>query len=375
MAHAYTPGLRVTPRTTVARKRILPIPGDILVKSGDGVKSDTVVARAMLPGPVHTVNIINILGIDPQDIRNFTVKKEGDKVKKGDVVAETRPLIKWFKNTVPSPVEGTIDSISEVTGQMLIREHPKPLDLLAYIDGNVTETYPGVGVKVETEAAFVQGIFGVGLETWGNILIAANSPDEIVKPGAITSTMSGKIIVLGAFVDLEIFNRAKQMGVRAIIAGGINDKDLKSLLGYDLGVAITGREKIPTTIVLTEGFGRIAIAKKTFDLLVAHNGRKASVSGATQIRAGVIRPEIIIPATSSTSDQKGKADWERGGMKVGDQIRIIRQPYFGRIATVTALPNDPVQIETESKVRILEARFSDGTTATIPRANVELIED
>jgi transcription antitermination factor NusG len=67
--------------------------------------------------------------------------------------------------------------------------------------------------------------------------------------------------------------------------------------------------------------------------------------------------------------------WERGAMKEGDSIRIIRDPFFGRIGRVKALPNELRNIETESPTRVLEAEFSDGSTAVIPRANVELIEE
>ncbi len=50
MAHSYTPGLTVTEQTTVRRRRILPLPGTVLVKVGDVVRADTAVARAELPG-------------------------------------------------------------------------------------------------------------------------------------------------------------------------------------------------------------------------------------------------------------------------------------------------------------------------------------
>jgi hypothetical protein len=63
-----------------------------------------------------------------------------------------------------------------------------------------------------------------------------------------------------------------------------------------------------------------------------------------------------------------------GGLKVGDQIRIIREPYFGRICRVAALPADLQLLPTESKARVLEAEFEDGQRALVPRANVELLE-
>jgi hypothetical protein len=55
-------------------------------------------------------------------------------------------------------------------------------------------------------------------------------------------------------------------------------------------------------------------------------------------------------------------------------IRVIRQPHFGRIAKVTALPEELTKVESETMVRILEAEFEDGTKFSLPRANVEVIE-
>ncbi|MER3423932.1 MAG: hypothetical protein C4293_12555, partial [Nitrospiraceae bacterium] len=122
--------------------------------------------------------------------------------------------------------------------------------------------------------------------------------------------------------------RAREIGVVALVVGGIHDKDLRELLGYDLGVAITGTERVGFTLVLTEGFGTIPMAARTFALLGKHRGQKASISGATQIRAGVIRPEIIISRNEQPGPQaeteKPVSIAERGGIRIGDQVRIIR---------------------------------------------------
>jgi hypothetical protein len=47
---------------------------------------------------------------------------------------------------------------------------------------------------------------------------------------------------------------------------------------------------------------------------------------------------------------------------------------FGRLGAVKGLPPDLTVIPTESHVRVLTVTFPDGSTATIPRANVETIE-
>ena len=375
MAHSYTPGLTVTPRTLVARKRLLPIPGVVLVQEGESVSSDKVVARAELPGKVHVVNVVNLLGILPEDLKEFMVKREGNTVEQGEVLAENKPLIKWFKSTVVSPITGSVETISNSTGQILLREPPRRLDLFSYVDGRVVEVIPGQGVRIETTCAFVQGIFGVGGETWGTLVMVATSPQQSLEAGQLTSDHAGKIVIGGAFVGAKALQRAKAVGVKGLVVGGMHDKDLRSLLGYDLGVAITGTENIGFTLVLTEGFGQIPMASKTFELLQALNGRKASISGATQIRAGVIRPEIIVPRGSeesiNTADLSGQV---RAGAKIGDPVRVIREPFFGRIGEVVALPSDLLMIPTESHVRVMEIVFADGTKAVVPRANVEIIE-
>ena len=114
------------------------------------------------------------------------------------------------------------------------------------------------------------------------------------------------------------------------------------------------------------------MAERTFKLLQSRAGSKTSLSGATQIRAGVIRPEIVIPFADA--GEMSVETPEKAGMKPGDPIRCIRRPYFGKIGKVKALPHDLRVVESETKVRVLEVEFDSGS-AVLPRANVEVIEE
>ena len=377
MAHAYTPGLRVTPNTIIRKRRILPIPGEVLVAEGEQVTATTAVAQTALPGKVYPVNVANKLSVTPSEMFTYIRKREGEPVTKDEVFAENSPLIKWFKSQVRAPINGTIENISHVTGQVFLREPPQIIRLSAYIDGQIIEVIPTQGAVVESRCAFVQGIFGVGGETAGTITLAVKSPDEVLTADHLTATHTGQIVIGGALAQKETFARARELGIRALVVGGVHDRDLRDLLGYDLGVAITGTEKIGFTLIITEGFGTIPMAKRTFDLLSAKSGQKASCSGATQIRAGVIRPEVIVPLApvGEANVQGSGSNALEGGTKVGDTIRIIREPYFGVIARVKELPSELQQILTESHVRVLVATLPDGQDVTIPRANVEMIEE
>src|SRR5882724_9472493 len=180
MAHSYTPGLKVTGWTKVRRERKLPLPGDVLVTVGQKVTADTIVARTELPGNVQSVNAANLLGVLPEDVEECLTKPVGSKVEKGEVFAESRSFFGLFRSKVPSPVRGSIESVSKVTGQVLLREMPIPVEVDAYVDGTVVEIHPRSGVTVETEGAFIQGIFGVGGETCGPLhVVVARASDPL----------------------------------------------------------------------------------------------------------------------------------------------------------------------------------------------------
>jgi hypothetical protein len=129
------------------------------------------------------------------------------------------------------------------------------------------------------------------------------------------------------------------------------------------------------TLILTEGFGKMSMAAKTFNFFSRFEGSLACINGATQIRAGVIRPEIIIPIDKVSSEISEEEELYLEGLTPGLPVRIIGPPYFGAIGNVTNLPVELQTVETESDVRVLEVELEDGNRVIVPRANVEMIEE
>jgi hypothetical protein len=371
MANAYTPGLKVTPFTHVRKTRRLPLVGTVMVKVGDTVSAQTIVARTDLPGKVYPVNVANQLSILPDELGEAMTKQIGESVAKDQILAETRSFFGVFRSEVKSPVDGTVESVSKVTGQVILRERPIPVEVSAYVQGTVVEEISGEGVVVEARGAFVQGIFGLGGEVYAPLRLIARAPDEVIDETRIGPDLMGKIAIGGARLTLRALEKCIEVGAAGVICGGFAYQDIKELLGYDIGVAITGTEKLGTTLVVTEGFGSIAMARATYDLLAQHDGQAASMNGATQIRAGVIRPEVIIPLPESTRADHAAVDL---GMEVGSPVRCIRAPYFGRIGVVASLPVELVKMPSETMVRVVEVKLDGGETILLPRANVERIE-
>ena len=372
MGSAYTPGLKVSPFTRVETTRRLPLKGEVLVREGQAVEPGPIVARAELPGPLQTVKVAAQMSMEPQDVLKALQVQVGDRVEEGQVLAQTQSFFGWFKSACKCPVAGTVELISDVSGNVGVRAAPLPIELTAYLKGTVSEVIPGDGVVIETEGAFVQGIFGVGGERQGVVRVLTDSPDQDLTPERIDASCRGAVLVGGRLLTPDAIRKAVEVGAVALVGGGIIDGSLIAFVGHDIGVAITGQEDVPLTLITTEGFGSIPMAERTFALFKALEGKLASVNGRTQIRAGVIRPEIIVPlAPNEWPDLPPEP--ARQDLEIGATIRLIREPYFGRLGTVAELPAELEEVPSGAHVRVLRADLQNGGRVTIPRANVEIV--
>lgn len=370
MSNALTPALAVTSRTTLRRRRDLPISGEVLVREGEVVQSTQAVARALLEGELRLVRAAELLGIPPEDLAGALKVTVNDDVTEGAVLAEQRGFWGLFKSTVVAPIEGRVEFVSPSTGHIAIRAPSRPLELSAYIHGKVVATERDRSVVVESECTFVQGIFGVGGERQGRVRVLPISPASAVTEDDIPSDLGGSIVVGGHSPTIGALRKAAQNGAVGFITGSIDDLALREYLGYDLGIALTGDENVSMTVIVTEGFGPLPMSARTYETIKRVEGEFASINGATQVRAGAQRPEFIAPMRSSST----VADSHPLGLEVGERIRIIRVPFFGATGHITDLPHDLERIETGAHVRVLRATLDDGRQVTVPRANVELLQ-
>ena len=373
MAHSYTPGLKVLKNTKILKERRLPLKGSVESKVGDRVQPNDIVAKTDLPGNVQIINVANQLNIDASDISQCMIKTIGESIHKNDLIAETKGIFGFFKSSVLSPVDGTIETISDVTGQVVLREPPIPVEVDAYIEGKVNEVISEEGVVIKTNGVFIQGIFGIGGESRGKIKTIVDSRESEITKEMITDEEKGKIIIGGSFISIDAYKKAIDCEVAGIVVGGFNYYDLEEILGYTLGVAITGSEDLHTSLIVTEGYGKIQMGQQTFDLLNSHNGKLASINGATQTRAGVIRPEIIIPLDSSDASLDSNDFNKSDGMTIDSLVRVIRSPNFGKIGVVKELPPELTKMESETMVRVAIVHI-DGNRFEIPRSNLEVVE-
>jgi biotin carboxyl carrier protein len=364
---SYVPGLIVERSAVVRKDRELPIPGESLVRVGDVVRSDQPVLSAEIPGEIAILRIADRLGISPERACAGLKVAESQSVAEGDLIAEIRYLFGLMRDEVRAPCDGVIEYLLASTAHVGLRQPSRVVEISAYIPGRVVEVDDGKRVRIETAGAFVQGIFGVGGERSGELLILESLPDRVIKAGDLPDKLKGKILVGGAGFTLEAVEAAGRAGASGIVTASLSSLTLTQILGKPLGVSMTGDEDLPSTIIITEGFGQLQFSERTLSILREHQGKSASINGATQVRAGAMRPEIIIPSETKAEEKRASTT-----LAVGQMVRCIRAPYFGRFGRVVTLPTEPTKIESGAVVRVAGIELLDGERIVVPRANLEL---
>ncbi|MBE3590153.1 MAG: hypothetical protein IMW98_04950 [Firmicutes bacterium] len=381
------------------------LPQAMLVKVGDRVKAKQVIARGLSTGlygqkeyecpidgvvedisaksgrvvireefgreePPVKVDVAFEIGCRPREVPQHMVVKVGQEVKKGAMIAKKGETSAFFTKCCYAPISGVIAEVNEQTGHVTIARPFKEVVVRAYIEGTVVEKIEGRGVVVEAPAVRVTGIFGLGGERHGVLRVLTERPDQPLTPDLIDESCKGQIIVGGAQATDEALAKALQVGCAGVIAGTAHYLNLVRSMGVKLGVGITGQEDIDMTVILMEGFGSLAMREQAFRALKALEGRRASINGATQVRAGAIRPEIVVPFLDHEGPA-GEVAVADEDLAVGQRVRIINEPYFGAIGTIVSLPREDRQIETEARVPVVEVETESGVVV-VPRKNVEL---
>ena len=224
----------------INKERRIPTQGEVLVELQQKVESDTLIAKGMVPSEeIEELRLHRSLNVDPEDVKNHILKHVGDTVAKNEVIAIARSFFGRQTRMARSPIDGVIESFSDKTGWMMIRGNPVAVEVNSFIPGIVTQIYPGEGASVETEGLISHGVFGVGGETYGYLETAVEAGNMPLTSSEIKSTHSGKIIVGGSVVTLDALREAVRQGVKGIIVGGVDEKDLTFFLGYEIGLGVT----------------------------------------------------------------------------------------------------------------------------------------
>jgi hypothetical protein len=367
-------GERVEPWTLLARAR--QVPGDpfvvdlappgralpapevlergLQVSVGDTVAQDDVLChlpgedvRAPVAGRVELISLLRgriLLREDPRSAQPvividaarqldvwrallpmYMMRRVGEAVPQGAVIAAA-PGGRGAPRHVLAPAAGTIERIDAQTGYVYLVRPVHSGEVRAFLRGRVAEVLPSEGAVVESEATVLQGVYGAGGDRWGELLALG---DGDLLPDAVTADLAGKVPAVGGRVTGGALQRARAVGVAGLVAASCDGGDLAAALGREPG-SVTGGDDLPFALVLTEGFGTLAMHPQAWALLRAQTGRVVSLAGATQIRSGGVRPRVILYTEAAPVGRGGR-------LEPGGRVRVLRGRHFGRTGTLLAL--------------------------------------
>ncbi len=370
----------VIPNAMARIERRLPQPGSVLVRVGERVEPETKIATAFLTMPPQVINVATTLGIPPAQVERAMRLERGNKVAQGEVLARANRL---GGRVCYMPISGMIAALDQETGYVTIAPDPVEYELFSAVRGIVMEVFPHEGVIIETPAAQVYGVFGLGKEQGAVLQLFVTDPSEVItEEHRIDSRNAYAILIGGAGITAGALRRAVKENVYGIIVGGIEERELRAFLEWS-GVHnwYTGRQNwdvpdrqhtadIGLTLVVTEGFGMHPMAQPIFDLLSAHDLQEALIEGVTRLRMPLRRPRVVIPLARSAGI---KMDTPRPTLQPGATVRLLDTAHLGQIAQVHAVPTTPRRIQSGVRVAAVEVVQDNGMPFWVPRANIEVL--
>jgi len=350
----YGSETRIASLYRIRRERVLPRPGEVLVDPGDRVESSQIVGRTTLPGDFRIVPVGRLLGVSTSDVAKHLRVDLGGAVHRGDVLAKREGLI---GPTVTAPIDGVLTATGG--GRVLIEAKPTPFELRAHLTGTVLSVERDQVIGLETAGTLIQGMWGTVGESVGTLKCLTRRPTEPLQVQAVDPACRGTIVVAGVTLDEESIARVHAVDARGLITGGLAPE------------LISVARKLDFPVIVTDGFGEIAMMERIFDLLTEHDGRETSIDGGLAMARDPIRPEIIIPIPNREPPPERSS--RHTDLEPGTEVRAIRAPYAGQVGTVVSMPRYAQRLETGARIRCAEIDFGGDGSAFIPLVNLDIL--
>jgi len=213
--------------------------------------------------------------------------EEGDFVELGRIIAQKAHDGAFVMAKADST--GLLKKIDTKKGTVTIQYDISPVPLKSFIDGKVGKVTEGISAEITGTGTILYGMIGFGGEACGKLKFLADTV-------GLNDFCQDKIIAVAGPIDKDFLQKAARIGVEGIVAPSVPNADWVNFYGEEIGVALTGDEDIPFTLILTQGFGngKFEMNADYRKFFAEVEGKTASISGRTQIRAGVTRPMVIV---------------------------------------------------------------------------------
>lgn len=340
--------------TTIIRKRVLPVEGEVVVRLNQKVSATDVVAEASFSHSHHLIDVARSFNIKAAEAEQMISLRVGETVEEGTVVASSKGLVPRHLK-----VQHTGRVVATGGGQVLIDISKRDFQLKAGISGEVVEVIPNRGVVIQETGALIQGVWGNGKIARGRLHVLAEKANEILAPGQIDISLRSLVILAGSCQDADSLKAAADITARGLILSSLHP----SLIGL--------ARKMPYPIIVTDALGQQPMNAIAFKILSTNNQRdNVSLHADSFNRHKGTRPEIVIPLPQNTLPPE---PLDIDEFKTGQTVRLVRAPHNGAVGTLVDLPATQQVLPNGLRVAAGIVRLEEGEQITVPLVNLEVL--
>ena len=347
----YLPKIHISSFTTIHRERTLRLPGKVIVRKGQRVKSSDVIAEGT-NHPEHIIlDIASLLGVNDEETENFLNYEKGSWVEEGDLIASKQGLP---KRGVRAPCDGKIILIKK--NLVILEKSGKTEKLIAAYPGEVVEWINQKGIVIQAKGALLQGMWGNGKIAIGKLRVLSDNEGESSSP--IKNTYShDDILFMPHCPNRFTYEQILEQSPQGIIFGSI---------APELAPTVN-RSKIPILCLI--GFGKFVLDKGLTEIISRNNGLDVVLNTESRHTFPAIRPELFIPLPDSPDSEEDRFREAETTHTSSHKVRILNNPYYGwhgvylENQSTTRLPSG---IRTET----VSVRLENGEIIDIPPENL-----
>lgn len=338
-------------QTNIRRTRVLPASGRMVVSPGQRVSAGDTIAEVPNPTGHFFMDVRAALSVDTQSAGELIQRKKGERLAKGDILAETGGT---FSRVVRVPVDCLITEIN--AGVVIMETCGEPILIKAGLPGFIRELQGETGVIIESGGALIQGVWGNGKTDAGNVVILCETADQELTIRQLEASVRGSVAIGGFCVSGEVIRLAAEMELHGLILSSINPELLPLI------------DNLNFPVMLIEGFGKIPMNPTAFAIFRELEKHDAAVNARHWDQITGERPEILFSQQNQALQPPDVDEFA-----VGQNVHIKLPPFAGEVGTILGLIQGLTNLPNGLRAPAAELRKQNGETITVPLANLELI--
>lgn len=340
---------------SIKRERVLPVVGNVLVRRMQKVSPNDVIVVAPTSSQHVLIDIAQGLNVNPERADELLQRQAGDVLEKGDVIAGPIGLL---QRVVRAPYAGNIQIAGE--GKVLYQINTPEFELLAGMEGTVTNIIPERGAILETKGALIQGVWGNGKVTYGVVQPASNEMIKELVPEQLNIGFRGVVINAGFCKTPDALKAAANVPIKGLILGNMS------------ATLIPLAEKMDYPIMIIDGFQEKPMNKAAEAILLANKDKNVALNSQAYNPLLGRFPEVIITqSTTAEPDPPPEAEL----LRVGKKVIIINGPDAPQIGQIDTIIPGKSQLPSGIETQMAAVSIGADKQVVLPLTSLELITE